>query len=408
MEFEKEQIGILVVAASGEKAYRERMALKIAALPFIVVLLLIAYYISRRVSLKVVGPIKSLCKVTQEISEGSTSVTADIESDDEVGVLADCFNKMIKELRRHQNHLNELVSERTRDLIRINNELETEVSIRIKTEVKLQELNTHLEQRVEEGISKIIHQEQILVQQSKMAAMGEMIGMIAHQWRQPLNAIGVNVQDLKDTYAFGELDEKYIEQIVDTTMNQVNFMSKTIDDFRNFFVPSKRKLRFDVKSNIGELLSMFIQVFNKSDIDISIKAEPDTLLFTEGYPNEFKQVVLNIMNNSKDAIISKRNTGAPPPTQGRIEIMIGNNKERDKIMISIRDNGGGIPANIIDNIFEPYYTTKEKEGTGLGLYMSKTIVETNMGGTLTVKNAEEGAEFTMILGVTGGGDELTG
>ncbi|WP_420264494.1 ATP-binding protein [Candidatus Magnetominusculus dajiuhuensis] len=241
---------------------------------------------------------------------------------------------------------------------------------------------------------------QLLVQQSKMACMGEMIGMITHQWVQPLNAIGLSVQDLQDAYACGEIDEKYIKGFVDMAIGQVNFMSDTISDFKNFYVPSKKKILFNVKNTLEELISMFIRIFNGYGIDIYVTAEKDTKLFTEGYPNEFKQVILNILNNSKDAIISKRGKGIK--IRGQIEINICNDKKRDKMIVSVRDNGGGILDNVIGNIFEPYFTTKGKEGTGVGLYMSKTIVETNMGGSLTVRNYGGGAEFTISLNIVGG------
>ncbi|MBF0458830.1 MAG: PAS domain S-box protein [Nitrospirae bacterium] len=240
---------------------------------------------------------------------------------------------------------------------------------------------------------------QLLVQQSKMASMGEMIGMIAHQWRQPLNAIGLSVQDLKDAYEFGEIDRKYVEGFVDTAMEQVNYMANTISDFKNFYTPSKEKEPFDVKSITEEFVSMFINVFNRHSIDISVIAEQDTVLITEGYPNEFKQVVLNVINNSQDAIISKRANGTK--ARGLIEIHISNNESKDKIIISVRDNGGGIPEHIIEKIFEPYFTTKGKAGTGVGLYMSKTIIESNMGGSLTVRNHNGGAEVSISLDVGG-------
>jgi signal transduction histidine kinase len=199
-----------------------------------------------------------------------------------------------------------------------------------------------------------------------------------------------------------------MEDAFDITMNQVNFMSKTIEDFRNFFTPSKTKVHFDIKNNIEELVSMFAQVFKKIDIDVSIKADGDAIVFIDGYPNEFKQVILNILNNSKDAITSKRDPANTSPTpQGQIEINIRNNEQRDKVLISIRDNGGGIADHVIERIFEPYFTTKEQKGTGVGLYMSKTIIETHMGGTLTVRNAGAGAEFNITLDTATGGDEIT-
>ncbi|MBF0554368.1 MAG: HAMP domain-containing histidine kinase [Nitrospirae bacterium] len=246
-----------------------------------------------------------------------------------------------------------------------------------------------------EEMEKRRTQEQLLIQQSKMAAMGEMIGIIAHQWRQPLNAIALTVQDVKEAYNYGELNGEYIKNSVDTTMEQLNFMSKTIDDFRNFFKPSKERVRFNIKSAIEELLSMFGQIFKKTDINISIKAGQDTMLSTEGYLNEFKQVILNILNNAKDAITSIREAGNE--IQGLIEITIGNNEGRDKVIISIKDNGGGIPDDVIGKVFEPYFTTKGNEGTGIGLYMSKTIIETNMGGKLYCENIENGTMFVIEL-----------
>ncbi|MBF0317843.1 MAG: GAF domain-containing sensor histidine kinase, partial [Nitrospirae bacterium] len=266
---------------------------------------------------------------------------------------------------------------------------------RKRLEEELHSLNTNLKAIVRQETSKRQMQEQLLIQQSKMAAMGEMIGLIAHQWKQPLNAIGITVQDLKEAYKFGEINEEYIGNTVDVTMGQVAFMGKTIDDFRNFFKPSKQKVWFDVKNAISELISMFIAIFNKNTININVKAKHELKLKADGYPNEFKQVILNILNNSKDAIISRRNNG--DKIQGRIEVDITSDEDNEQIMVSIIDNGGGIPGDIIDMIFEPYYTTKGAEGTGIGLYMSKTIIETNMGGRLTVKNVDGGAEFVIAL-----------
>ncbi|MBF0556325.1 MAG: PAS domain S-box protein [Nitrospirae bacterium] len=272
-----------------------------------------------------------------------------------------------------------------------------DITQRKKMELQLKKLNEHLMELVTEETQKRQQQEQLLIQQSKMADMGEMIGLIAHQWRQPLNAIGMVVQDIKEAYNYGELSEDYIKNTVDTTMKQVFFMSKTIEDFKDFFKPAKEKVRFNVKSAIEGIISMFEHLFKKSDVDVSVRTGQDTMLFTDGYPNEFKQVILNIMNNSKDAITSKRESG--DMIQGRIEINIINNIEINKVIISISDNGGGIPGHIIDKIFDPYYTTKGEKGTGIGLYMSKTIIETNMGGSLEVSNVDGGAKFVIELDI---------
>ncbi|MBF0317569.1 MAG: PAS domain-containing protein, partial [Nitrospirae bacterium] len=278
----------------------------------------------------------------------------------------------------------------------------TDITERKRMEEELKRLNSNLAAMVKEETSKRQMQEQMLIQQSKMAAMGEMIGLIAHQWKQPLNAIAIIVQDMKDAYKFGEVDEEYIERTIDSTMGQVKFMSKTMDDFRNFFKPSRQKVTFDVKNAIDELISMFIAIFTKNNINVYLKAEQSLKLIANGYPNEFKQVILNILNNSKDAIISRQASG--DKTQGLIEVEITGNEKAGQIVIYIRDNGGGIPEKVMDRMFEPYFTTKGTEGTGIGLYMSKTIIETNMGGSLTVKNIDGGAEFAIALSSMKEGD----
>ncbi len=273
---------------------------------------------------------------------------------------------------------------------------------RKRMEEQLRLMNVNLESMVHKEITKRQTQEQILIQQSKMAAMGEMIALIAHQWKQPLNAIGLVVQDLQDAYKFGELNEGYIAHTVDVIMRQVVFMGTTMDEFRNFFKPSKRKVTFDVKDAIDELISMFTQFFSKSSIKIDTKAKHNLSMKMNGYPNEFKQVILNILNNSKDAITYRRSSG--DNVQGLIELEMSLTQQyattdsgKEQIVISIRDNGGGIPDDVIERIFEHYYTTKGAEGTGIGLYMSKTIIETNMGGSLTVKNVDGGFEFVITL-----------
>ncbi|MBF0338367.1 MAG: PocR ligand-binding domain-containing protein [Nitrospirae bacterium] len=266
---------------------------------------------------------------------------------------------------------------------------------RKRMEEELRNLNANLASLVRQETAKRQMQEQMLIQQSKMAAMGELIGLIAHQWKQPLNAIAIIVQDIKDAYKFGEVNEDYIEKTVDSTMEQVKFMSKTMDDFRNFFKPSRQNVRFDVKNAIAELISMFIAIFTKNNININLKAEQSLEFTANGYPNEFKQVILNILNNSKDAIISRCASG--DKIQGRIDVEITVGERAGRIAICIRDNGGGIAPEVMDRMFEPYFTTKGVEGTGIGLYMSKTIIETNMGGSLAVRNIDGGAEFTIVI-----------
>ncbi|MBF0317334.1 MAG: PAS domain S-box protein [Nitrospirae bacterium] len=270
-----------------------------------------------------------------------------------------------------------------------------DITERRRLEEELKNLNANLESKIAEEIANRQRQEQMLIQQSKMASMGEMIGLIAHQWKQPLNALSVSVQDLKDAYIYGELNDEYLDNLVTSSMNQILFMSKTTDTFRDFFRPSREKVKFDVKTAVEDLISMFIGIFDKSNIDIEIKDSHVSRLLAEGYPNEFKQVILNLLSNSKDAIIHGRHNGAN--IQGHIEIAFNKDVCGYEVIVSIRDNGGGIPEDVMDKIFDPYFTTKGTGGTGIGLYMSRTIIETNMAGRLTARNVDGGAEFIVTL-----------
>ncbi|MBF0344525.1 MAG: PAS domain S-box protein [Nitrospirae bacterium] len=283
-----------------------------------------------------------------------------------------------------------------------------DVTERIQYENELMELNKKLESLVRDEIEKRRKQEQLLIQQSKMAAMGEMISAIAHQWRQPLNALSIIIQDIGDAYDYGELDKLYLERSINNSVSQITFMSKTIDDFRNFYKPLKEKKLFDVKQaaiNVLSLLSAQLKnnsisyrlachIHNRSfdDLNTEICCE-DFKIFS--YQSEFEHVLLNLINNSKDAIIEKRNRKLIDDGLINLDFY----KNDDKITIKISDNGTGIPIEIMDRIFEPYFTTKElNKGTGVGLYMSKTIIEENIGGRLYAENIENGASFIIELG----------
>lgn len=283
---------------------------------------------------------------------------------------------------------------------------------RKRAEEQLQELNRLLETRVAEEVEKHRQKEQLLIQQSKMAAMGEMIGNIAHQWKQPLNSLSLIIGDIVDAYDYGDLDRAYIVQLVEQSMEQILFMSKTVDDFRHFLKPSKAKTDFDVKIAVAEVLSILWPQFRTNFIFFTINCHIHNKTFNSlsdvicsddmiisTYKNEFAQVILNIITNAKDAIIDSRKRGLMGKA-GEGAITIDCAREPGNVLITIRDNGGGIPAEIMDRIFEPYFTTKsDDKGTGIGLYMAKTIIENNLYGTLTAGNAVGGAEFTLTVPV---------
>lgn len=268
---------------------------------------------------------------------------------------------------------------------------ETEAELRIKQQ-QLEELNATLEQRVQEEIASRQEKEQLLFQQSRMAAIGEMISAIASQWRQPLNVIGLIIQNLQMAYEYGEMNKERFKNAVATIMWQINLMSKTIEDFRDFFKISKEKELFEIKKAVAETISIMKTQLQNDYIDVEIIAEKEGLVIS-GYPNEFKQVALNLINNAKEAILARK---ARENCLSKITIVIS--EKADKVMLKVRDTGGGIPEAIMDKIFAPYFSTKnEGTGKGIGLYISKTMIERNFGGQLIAQNWDEGAEFRIEI-----------
>jgi PAS domain S-box-containing protein len=284
-----------------------------------------------------------------------------------------------------------------------------EQALREKTR-QLEDLTKNLEQRVAEEIAVRTKNEQMLVQQSKLAAMGEMLGAIAHQWRQPLNVVGLIVQNLEERYAKSSLDRDYMEQMVKKAMAQIMRMSKTIDDFRNFYKPDRGKTIFDAMRAVGDVLSLVSAQLAADHIAYrltchthgkSAEKENDIVLCDEknieGYRNEFEHVVLNLVNNARDAIIEKRGRGGMGASEKGLLSFDFYNID-GKVVLKMSDNGGGIPPRALNKIFDPYFTTKEPtKGTGLGLYMSKIIVEEHMQGKLRGSNDGQGAVFIIEL-----------
>ncbi|MCG6550878.1 MAG: HAMP domain-containing histidine kinase [Candidatus Magnetominusculus sp. LBB02] len=234
-----------------------------------------------------------------------------------------------------------------------------------------------------------------LIQQSKMATLGEMLIAISHQWMQPLNAISLIAEDLKDAHKYGERDEKYLDNAVKNIMLQVVHMSETAKVFKSFSKPSGNTL-FDVRPAIEETISLVHDQFMKEAINIQFDCRYDTQFMVLGKINEFKQAVLNILANAKDAIIHSRKEGKLNPDEEGF-ILISLDKTDSNAIIEILDTNSGIPENIIDRIFEPYFTTKGCDGTGIGLYMTKLIIEEHLGGRITASNVAKQAVFRIEL-----------
>ncbi|HCA27784.1 MAG TPA: hypothetical protein DEP05_09150 [Betaproteobacteria bacterium] len=263
--------------------------------------------------------------------------------------------------------------------------LAQDVTKRVAAEGALKELNDTLEQRIAEALARNREKDHLLIQQSRLAAMGEMVGNIAHQWRQPLNALGLVLANIKDAFLFNELDAPFLEAAVRDGRRLIDKMSSTIDDFRNFFRPNREKIHFNVMKVVDETVALTQSSFDHQNIVIRHQEMRD--IWVDGYPNELSQVLLNLFGNAKEAIQQKKKMG------GWVEIKV--RADAGYCVIEVSDNGGGIGDDILLRVFDPYFTTKTS-GTGIGLYMSKMIVE-NMGGTLSVKNGNGGSVFTLAI-----------
>jgi len=257
---------------------------------------------------------------------------------------------------------------------------------------KLKSFNHKLENRVKEEISKQQNQELMMIHQSRQAAMGEMLESIAHQWRQPLNIIGLATANLETEYELGLMNEKNFHEKMNIVSLNINYMSDTIDDFRNFLNPNTEMNYFNVQKSINDVLAILNAQLKNYMINCSVEVDSDIQIY--GVTNEFKQVILILLNNSKDAIkiqMDKNNI-----TKGSINILL--KSQNNNAIIALSDNGMGIKTDIIESIFNPYYSTKSNlNGTGIGLYVAKNIIESRMNGKISVENTKTGCCFSMSL-----------
>lgn len=271
-----------------------------------------------------------------------------------------------------------------------------ELKLRIKNMLKLKqkgdelkEMNKTLKAMVELEVGKRMELEaqragqlSVLIQQTKMAELGAMMGAIAHQWMQPLTIISLSSQMVIDGQN-PEVVDKYSKEILE----QAIFMTQTVHDFKNFYKPSKNKAPFYVLAESAAIVLLLSSQLTQSSIAVEIGGDEN--LCCMGYANEFKQVMLNLINNTKDAYLEKGTKDCG--------ISIHADSRDGLIIITVSDNAGGIPSDILPNIFSPFVSTKGEKGTGIGLSLAKTIIEENMHGKIYAQNVGGGARFTIEL-----------
>lgn len=300
-------------------------------------------------------PLNQLSASMARAESGEFNVRAELSGPKDIADMAHAFNSMMA-----------VLEERKLDLLM---------------------LNETLERRVADEAAKNREKDHMLIQQSRLAAVGEMIGNIAHQWRQPINTLTLLLANIKDAYEFNELDKDSLDRMVKEGQMIIQRMSTTIDDFRNFFRPNKEKSCFSVNEVVADVLRILEAAFRNSGIAILVKGDENAVM-AYGYRNEYSQVLINVLVNAKDALQERK------VADGCVHITISC---RDTLSeVDVEDNAGGIPPDVLPKIFDPYFTTKEK-GTGIGLYMSKMIIENNMDGRITARNTGNGARLGIVV-----------
>ncbi|WP_419765588.1 MAG: sensor histidine kinase [Arcobacter sp.] len=257
-------------------------------------------------------------------------------------------------------------------------------------EAKFYELlkkNKELQNIINKEIEKNREKDKIMFSQNKMAALGEMLNNISHQWRQPLMELSSLFIPLEGKINLGiKFEQEEIKESIEKLNEITKYMSNTIDDFRNFFATNKETSEFKLLEQINIAYKLMSGSFKANNISLEIFVSKNPIV--HGYKNEYTQVLINLLNNAKDALIQRKIENP--------KIIIRVKEYEDEIILNIEDNAGGISVSPLEEIFKPFFTHGKKNGTGIGLFMSKLIIENNMHGKLLVNNTNNGAEFKII------------
>lgn len=362
-------LGILSVqvdlAPALENARRENRALALMIFYMLAILLaatvLLAEFAVRR-------PVRQLADASKRLARQDFDTPLPPVGRDEVGDLVASFAAMRDSLRDYHADLLHEIAERR------------------EAEEALRKLNATLEQRVGEELARNREKDHMLIQQSRLAAMGEMVHNIAHQWRQPLNSLGLTVSNMQDDFRFNTMTPESMARDVEHVRRLLERMSTTIDDFRDFFRPDREETQFDVADAAKQAVFVIEATLKNNHIDLVVDTQPG--LSVTGFHGQYAQAVLNLLVNAKEAILERK--------AGNGQIRLALEEREGNAVLTVDDNGGGIPEAVLPRLFDPYFTTKE-QGSGIGLYMVKMIIERNMHGTVAAANIEDGARFTLCV-----------
>ncbi len=314
---------------------------------------------------------------------------------DELGKMAQAINHQVAKIQLALEQDRLLIKEATQT---VNHLKEGRFGKRLQLSASSLELNAlknvmnatiaSLENKIQKEIYRRTSQEKLLVQQSKLASMGTMLGNIAHQWRQPISEINAILMEIETVTRYDTLPKEALLAHIGSCYEITEYMSNTIFDFQNFFQPSKNRELFSVAEACDNAVTIIGASLKFHSIELNYNINRDSKII--GYPNEFGHAVLNILSNAKDILVDR---AIENPT---ISLTVKTGKKFT--IIRIEDNAGGIKPHLLERVFEPYFTTKHaKQGTGIGLYMTKVIIENNMQGFVNVQNTEKGALFTIKI-----------
>jgi len=399
---DEQHIGWARIAINQDKISQNLQTILYEGVLFILIAIVTGYLFAYFLATNITKDLYSLIKIATQTATGNRNKRVNLNRKDELGILGNEINRMLDIMERNEKELEISNKELEKDIVKLefmdnkltqlNRDLEKKVE---EKTFELKKLNENLKKEIQEEVEQNRQKDNMLFQQSKMASMGEMIENIAHQWRQPLSLISTSASGIKINKEYGTLSDELLDEAVDNIMNGTKFLSNTIDDFRDFYKVDKTKERFNIKEVLDKTLKLTSSRFTNRAIKVIKDCEE---LYILGFENELIQVFINILNNARDQLENF--------SHDERFIFISVKKDENRAVISIKDNAGGIKEEIINRIFEPYFTTKGSDkGTGIGLFMSKEIIEKHFYGEIFAKNETliynkkeyKGANFIIYL-----------